>query len=494
MKKIKIFVAGSTQLKEERKELASLVSYMNSKYERHGVNIIFATHETLGNEQAEYNDFIKHRADIVIFLIKGVLGDKTARELELALNTKMKDYHPMVSIYLSAEVPMEEASNDQLDKILNQGETSYYYTKYKDNTELRALVNDRLQTFIHNYSKNQRTIFLHRLKRRLPYLGALSLLIIISAVVFVWGKNKEKNERIDAKNKEINELKKPRILVAGGGTVYNFIKQGYSVTGNYIDTLDIANPIHFPFIYYVHMPSTGAYALITEESITPSNYESKRYYPICISAGQAHETDFVNKIKREHFIATTGRIIELGIGKVSLTVLSYNPTGKSGKTSISLQELNKEIKRQTVYTTTVGSGTRNAYKEGYGVNLNPKTHVFSDAYTYKCEGENTDTTEVINCSTSNLFLANERYQPKLDNKISAKTDTMLVITENNDTAFMPLYIYFVAYTSGQDSLKYVIKKEIKDFLEQIDIDVPNDTISLSPNDDRLILPYKIFHR
>ena len=59
MKKIKIFVAGSTQLKEERKELASLVSYMNSKYERHGVNIIFATHETLGNEQAEYNDFIK---------------------------------------------------------------------------------------------------------------------------------------------------------------------------------------------------------------------------------------------------------------------------------------------------------------------------------------------------------------------------------------------------------------------------------------------------
>lgn len=486
MKHIELFVAGSITLEEERKEIDALIGSLNSLYYRNGFNITVSSYKTLGSDQREYDTFIKRRAEVVVLIIKGVLGERAEAELKLALDTKEKHYHPKVAIYVNSDeekgIKLDAESNKRLDDILNMGETNYYYTLYKNNAELTSLIKDCVLAYIHDYGKIKRKVSWHRW--RIPVYCMVILALIVSGYFMV------------KQYKEIEELSKPRLVMAGGGTVYNYIKQGYSINGDTVERLDIANPRNKQFknVYYVHIPSGNAYSLFNEESITPTNYSNiKRYYPVCLSTGAANNSDFVSS-NIPAFIKNIGHIVGIEIGRVKLAVLEYNPAGKMNRASVSIQELMKLAGNgeSIIHTTSPNSGTLNTFTKQLGLKLKSEPLVFSDAYHYSSDTDTTDVKKHFDTSMTNIFMANESYLPKISDEIKEKTDTMYVIKPNGDTASMPLYIYFVAYRSKVDPSRCVIKKEIMSMLQAIDFDIQDSIIK--PENDTTLVVYRRFPR
>lgn len=497
MKHIELFVAGSITLEEERKEIDALIGSLNSLYYRNGFNITVSSYKTLGSDQREYDTFIKRRAEVVVLIIKGVLGERAEGELKLALDTKEKHYHPKVAIYVNSDeekgIKLDAESNKRLDDILNMGETNYYYTLYKNNAELTSLIKDCVLAYIHDYGKIKRKVFWRRW--RVPICCFVGAAVVAFGCYLINQINKQNNQ-INMQKGEIDELSKPRLVVAGGGTVYNYIKHGYSINGDTVGRLDIANPQNTQFknVYYVHIPSGNAYSLLNEERITPTNYcNLKRYYPVCLSTGKANVTDFVSSDTND-YIKNVGHIVGIEIGEVKLMVLEYNPAGKKNNNTFSPQELMRMIDNNEVilHTTSPNSGTYNAYTKQMGLTLMSKPLVFSDAYYYSSDKDTTDVKKHLDTGKINIFMANESYLPKISDEIKEKTDTMYVIKPNGDPASMPLYIYFVAYRSKVDPSRCVIKKEIMSMLQAIDFDIQDSIIK--PGNDTTLVVYRRFPR
>lgn len=72
---ITIFVSGAKRLKEHRMRLKVLANDLNGECRKRGYNIIvnIYSYMNLGDDQKEYDEFIKHKSDIVFFLIEGDL-------------------------------------------------------------------------------------------------------------------------------------------------------------------------------------------------------------------------------------------------------------------------------------------------------------------------------------------------------------------------------------------------------------------------------------
>ena len=284
--------------------------------------------------------------------------------------------------------------------------------------------------------------------------------------------------------------------MAGGGTVYNYIKQGYSIDGKIVDSLDIANPQNkrFKNLYYVHIPSGNAYSLLNEEAITPTNYHDiKRYYPVCLSTGIAYDTDFVSSNKPA-FIKNIGHIVGIEIGQVKLLVLEYNPAGKKNKGDISTQELMRLIDNSDaiLHTTSPNSGTLNTYTKQFGLKIKSKPLVFSDAYYYSRDLDTSDIKKQFDTGKTNIFMANESYLPQISDEIKEKADTMYVIKPDGDTASMPLYIYFVAYRSNVDNSRCVIKDEILNMLQAIGLNINSQDSIIKPENENGLIVYRHF--
>ena len=76
-----IFVSGAKRLKEQRLTLKALVNNLNGENRLKGcpVTLNMFSYVNLGDNQAEYDDFIQHKTDIVIFLIEGGLGERPGK-------------------------------------------------------------------------------------------------------------------------------------------------------------------------------------------------------------------------------------------------------------------------------------------------------------------------------------------------------------------------------------------------------------------------------
>ena len=94
MKSINIFVAGAKRLDKERTRIKAMAMDLCNKYQSRGISIIAKSFEDFKDDQNEYNIFIKEKADIVIFLIDGYLGDKTKDEFITATDSYRRKKHP----------------------------------------------------------------------------------------------------------------------------------------------------------------------------------------------------------------------------------------------------------------------------------------------------------------------------------------------------------------------------------------------------------------
>ena len=80
---LKVFIAGSLALEPVRDAVRSSLLNVNHKYDRYGYSIKSYTFENFENSlcndgrQKDYNDFIRNHADFVIFILDGILGEKT---------------------------------------------------------------------------------------------------------------------------------------------------------------------------------------------------------------------------------------------------------------------------------------------------------------------------------------------------------------------------------------------------------------------------------
>ena len=74
MSELKIFIAGSKDLKLERNGIKIIANDLSSLYSSRGIHITAHSYEHFDENQDSYNRFIVNEADIVIFILDGYIG------------------------------------------------------------------------------------------------------------------------------------------------------------------------------------------------------------------------------------------------------------------------------------------------------------------------------------------------------------------------------------------------------------------------------------
>ena len=135
--------------------------------------------DTLG-KQSSYNSFIREKADLAIFILDGVIGDKTKTEFEVAYNslTESPRKAPGIIVF-SKKIPHQDPGIAHIQQFLT--ENNQYYIEYENDAQLPAILDDNLNKFI----QDQRAKELGRRRRLMKLAGriALALLLVILLIV-----------------------------------------------------------------------------------------------------------------------------------------------------------------------------------------------------------------------------------------------------------------------------------------------------------------------
>ena len=103
MNNINIFVAGAKELGEARRMMKVVANNLNAEYDskRMDVHVTMYSYENFADSnQASYNEFIEHEADIVIFMLEGRIGSKTELEFKLASEGLYLRKRPKIYVFV----------------------------------------------------------------------------------------------------------------------------------------------------------------------------------------------------------------------------------------------------------------------------------------------------------------------------------------------------------------------------------------------------------
>lgn len=141
---LKIFVAGSKELKDERMVCRSVCNVLQNKWgtiETRTYEDFSPTLSTIGH-QAEYNEYIANETDVAIFIFSGKVGDITRSEFDKARESFANSNRPEIIVYFDnspeATTPDVVKFKEALDSI------GYYYQEYSSLDDLNAKVKDHL--------------------------------------------------------------------------------------------------------------------------------------------------------------------------------------------------------------------------------------------------------------------------------------------------------------------------------------------------------------
>lgn len=148
METIKIFIASSAELKQDREEFRSLLSLMNDRYHYRGLYLQLEQWEyffdavSQDSKQGDYNEKIKE-CDIVICLFYTKAGKYTQLEFDTALEQFHKTGKPLIYTYFkepekiagntSAETTPDPSLTEFKNKLRGLG---HFYTRYKSTEDL----------------------------------------------------------------------------------------------------------------------------------------------------------------------------------------------------------------------------------------------------------------------------------------------------------------------------------------------------------------------
>lgn len=478
MRKIKIFIAGSKELIQERNYIKVLANDLNSKYSTNDVLVIIHSYEHFDDKQDEYNRFISEEADIVIFILDGRIGEKTEDEFIKATNSLNKENRPEVMVFLHE---FEEITPDiaRIQGLLRGCLGDRYYIEYSTLDDIKAKARDRIIRFIDHYdevrpssgsrcqvskkrSKVNRTSPNNSIARSLLWLMAGIILVLSGLLCFSVFSSSD------------------LLIFAGGGSVKNYVENQRKV--------DI---VEYPHSVYANLASGSAWALLLEEA---NRYQEdggkgqEHFSSICLSAADI-DSVFINEKTKGIF--ANARIIRYHLGQDPLVVyvhksFAYRFGIQDNAVSISADSLRLMVKYALsnpqavrLFTTSTMSGTLRLYQSCF---TNSDSVDFKKLLEQKQSNlfyQKSSSTYInaLDLPASNLpyiILGSQNYYPqKLDDE-KEKHYQSLYVKDGNNNISKPMNLYFVGECT-KDGDYCTIKKPVIKFLKDIHADEDIDT-------------------
>lgn len=283
--------------------------------------------------------------------------------------------------------------------------------------------------------------------RRLALVMSLVSFVLVLALAGVWlAFRHQKNDLMRCSDNLMycSELHKaPKLLIAGGGSAKNYVRDSLS--------LDVNN---YEGSLYVHMPSGNAATLLFDEI----NDSLQRYYPVVLSTGPLDTTVLKDESRKRFMIDFSKRVVEVELGETPLRVQLINYKGNKYKNwdSVSVEELRSLINntKNKLYCTGSSSGT---FKKYYDLDI---------IKGRDCEefSEN----EVIDATgTLKIILGNDSYYQK-----SMKEDkvTNLRVLKGDTLQTIKIFACAVASREDKDGSYRVVEKNVQEFLRELGCD------------------------
>lgn len=322
MSELKIFIAGSKELKQERNGIKIIANDLSSLYGSRGIHITAHSYEHFDEDQLSYNNFIINEADIAIFILDGYIGSKTEEEFIEATKSLKENGHPEVMVF------MREYDRDSITPSIARVQglimgclgNGKYHTDYSSLDDLKARAKERIMRYVDKHEESL-ALGLGREKpkheprpvkeseptasepsgvKQRSWLVALLSAFVTAAVLLsvMFYKGIFSNE--------------PQMFFVGGGSVAQFIKDEFRVNGN--DSLDIKN---YGNSIYLNMPSGTAWSMPIEEITRKLEDKKQPFVTLCLSAARVVEDDLKYDISE---ISNKSRLLGYKLGYDSLIV------------------------------------------------------------------------------------------------------------------------------------------------------------------------------
>lgn len=323
MSELKIFIAGSKELKQERNGIKIIANDLSSLYSSRGIHITAHSYEHFDEDQLSYNNFIINEADIAIFILDGYIGSKTEEEFIEATKSLKENGHPEVMVF------MREYDRDSITPSIARVQglimgclgNGKYHTDYSSLDDLKARAKERIMRYVDKHEDSLALGLVHEKPKNEPWpvkeseptasepsgvkqrswlVALLSAFVTAAVLLFV----------LFYQGVFSNE---PQMFFVGGGSVAQFIKDEFRVNGN--DSLDIKN---YGNSIYLNMPSRTAWSMPVEEITRTLEDKKLPFVTLCLSAARVAEDELKYDV---HEISKKSRLLGYRIGYDSLLVL-----------------------------------------------------------------------------------------------------------------------------------------------------------------------------
>lgn len=156
----RVFIAGSKKLKRERALLREELSKVANTKDMDIRSLTFEDFATslTGSErgrQADYNNFIKEEANVVVFIFDSTVGEITEEEFDIAYKSLLETKRPNIFVYVRKRHPIFNLFNSKLrnikDKVFSYHQE--YYVEYQNCDELRYKFYSDILTYFENSFK-----------------------------------------------------------------------------------------------------------------------------------------------------------------------------------------------------------------------------------------------------------------------------------------------------------------------------------------------------
>ena len=134
MKVINVFIAGSIELKEERQAIFASANGLNAEF-KNDKQVIFYTYNGVGNNMSAFKDFIRNKADIVLFLIKDKIGEYTEEEYKSAISDYHKNGLPYTFVLLHS-YGKKTSDIEYIENLMKDSGDENFYTTYSNTHDL----------------------------------------------------------------------------------------------------------------------------------------------------------------------------------------------------------------------------------------------------------------------------------------------------------------------------------------------------------------------
>ena len=363
MRTVKVFIAGSKELKAERSCLKVLGADLNNFYSKKGVQVLIHSYENFNDKQEAYNQFIEQEADIVFFILDGHIGPKTEDEFLRATEFFNKENHPEVMVFLH-EYDEITPGIARIQGLMKARLDDRYCIEYSNIDQIKLKASKRIAEYIEQTNVEPHTEDgevppppptepgAKGRKVRILLYSVIGILAVLAGCL-IWQLC----------------VTPVQLVFAGGGSVKNFIEEEKGI--------DI---VEYPHSVYLNMPSGNAWSLLAEEISREqeSGGETKNpFSTICFSADDIDSTSVFNG-RTETFLEKH-KIFKYYLGEDPLVVyVSRDFVGKCGikkeDTLICIDSLRALLKyvlsspvSGSVYTTSRSSGTLRAYQSCFAL-------------------------------------------------------------------------------------------------------------------------------